>query len=372
MSGPLGCVEQYTAVLHWRGGAHAITQLAPLVSVEWQRRRNEQARATVVLAKAGASQACCEALSQISPWAHELSIFRGPDMVWQGPVLTPSETIDTFTIEAVDITGWFAKRAVVTSYTYSAEAGSQYPPTDAVVIARRLLGDAFAANDPGIRAYFTFTNGTNLSEQAAIARVDKVAEMFDDLVTQGLDYTTVGRRLVITPPGYLAATTRAVTALTDEQLGGGVTVSIEGASMATQVFNHSSSYQPGSPIGAAGGVDAFYGLVQEIVELNDYTGSQANMNAIAKQDLATAYPAPVVVRVDDDAALHPDAPIGVDDLVCGIRIDVILTRSFCMQLRAPMTLESVTGTWDVDGERITVSLAQIGGGIEPTGAQGEP
>lgn len=361
MTAPLGCVNEYAAILHTRGGAHAVADLAPLVSVEWQRRLNEQSVGSVVLAKDAVGARCCAALAECSPWAHELSIYRGQQLVWQGPVQRPVETRTAFTIEAPDVTGWFDRRAVAQSYTYT--------NLDAVKIARRLLGDAFATNDPGIRAWFTFTDGTNASEQESIAKVDIVGEQFSDLVSQGMDYTTVGRRVIMCPPGWQATSTpRAVTTLTDEHLGGGVTVSTEGSAMATRVYNHSSAFEPGDAIGSAGGPDAFYGLVEVVEELNQATISQTNMNAIAKTSLRRGYPAPVVVRVDDDASLHPQAPVSVTDLVCGVRIDVLLTTGWCRPVRQAMRLVSVTGLWDATGERISISLEQLGGGLEPTAA----
>lgn len=368
----LGCVNDYTVVLHNRGGARAIAVLEPLVSVMWQRRLNARAAATVTVGKGGASAQCCAALAQISPWAHEATVYRGGALVWQGPVLRPVESRDTFTVDAVDVTGWFDVRAVAQTYEYTAydSGGGALPPTDAVKIARKLLGDAFATNDPNIRPYFTFTDGTNLSEQKAIARVDVVGEQFDDLVTQGLDYTTVGRRVVITPPGHLAATARPVTVLADDMLGGEITLTREGSSTATRVYNHSSSVDDSEgppPMGVAGGADAYYGLVERVVELNAFTGSLANMNAIAQRDLALSYPAPLVVRVADGASLHPDAPVELDELVCGVRVDVALTRGWCQQAAAAaMRLAAVTGEWDSGGERIAVSLENLGGGVSPS------
>lgn len=367
MSGPLGCAREYQAVIQWRGGARNVFALEPVTDVMWQRRLNGQSIASVTLAKPAVSTSCCELLGQISPWAHELAIYRAGRLVWQGPVLQPLETRNEFVVNAVDITGWFDVRAAVTSYVYSETVGpvGVLPPTDAVVIAQRLLGDAFpTTDDTNIRPYWQFTTGGVVVEQAANARVDMVGDLFEDL-TKGLDYTTIGRRLIVTPPGRLSATTRGVTTLSDEQLGGGVEVSVEGSVAATQVFNHPSGGDAETPIGSAGGRNAYYGLVQRSEELNAWSWSQSSMNALARQSLDRSFPAPLMVRLGDEATLNPDAPIGVDDLLCGVRIDVVLGTGWCRQVRAMTRLVAVTGTWGEADERIAVSLEELGGATLP-------
>jgi hypothetical protein len=48
-------------------------------------------------------------VGQIEPYAHELSLYRDSELVWQGPVTRTVENRTTFTVEAKDVTEWLAR-----------------------------------------------------------------------------------------------------------------------------------------------------------------------------------------------------------------------------------------------------------------------
>lgn len=392
MSGPLGCVNDYQAVLHLKGGATPVVRLGPLQSVTWERRLSEQSTAEVVIAKGGATRECCAALGDVSPWAYEISIYRGQDLVWQGPVRRPTETRTQFTLAASDVTGWFERRLIRRSryYTYDTTViGKTGPETEAVTVMEAYLRDALDPNrtdaggaplhgldDINLLPYLELHYGTAKVEHSAFQGVDSLFDRLNDLADDHLDFTTVGRRVVISYPGWLYQT-GAIARLQESDFSADVELAIEGDMLATRYVTHSTEYERGwsrtengatvTPYHVTGqavskdsdayGTHPYYGRVEQTAELDGATKKQSTYDGRARKFVDRSFPAPATLRVGDEAALHPHAPVGVADLVCGSRIDLILSPDvWCRPVSATSVLTGVTGQWDQGGERILVSL----------------
>lgn len=82
------------------------------------------------------------------------------------------------------------------------------------------------------------------------------------------------------------------------------------------------------------------------------------LTTLAKQTLVGRWPVPTVIVVQDNARLSSEAPITIDELVCGERIDVAAV-GFCRPVAQAMKLTAVRGKWDRAGEEIGVSLTPL-------------
>ncbi|MFC1418741.1 hypothetical protein [Streptacidiphilus cavernicola] len=85
----------------------------------------------------------------------------------------------------------------------------------------------------------------------------------------------------------------------------------------------------------------------------------AYLQQLARQALKGRYPVPASLRVTDGAALSPDAPVGIEQLMPGERFDVRVTDR-CRPLVQSMRLTKLSVTWDTDnGEKAAVSFAPL-------------
>ncbi|MEU6932887.1 hypothetical protein AB0A05_27435 [Streptomyces sp. NPDC046374] len=239
--GTLGCAHRYQAAIHFRGGERAFipaSRLADTVTeVSWERRLNETSGARVTLAKRQLDPACCADLGDTDPWCHELSVYRDSDLVWQGPIIRVTEEETQFTIEAQDITAWYARLVNTKPTNFT----NMDPGWIASVIALSNLSGPLSAptNDwPNILRYSYYEE--NPRARTSVLRnksiwTDKVLAIIQDLAAKGFEWTTLGRALVVRPPKD-ESRDRARARLVPEHLPGGISVIKDGESAATRVF----------------------------------------------------------------------------------------------------------------------------------------
>lgn len=82
------------------------------------------------------------------------------------------------------------------------------------------------------------------------------------------------------------------------------------------------------------------------------------LTALAKQTLSGRWPVPTVIAVQQNARLSSEAPITVEELVPGERIDVAAV-GFCRPVAQAMKLMTVRGSWSATGEEIAISLTPL-------------
>jgi hypothetical protein len=100
-------------------------------------------------------------------------------------------------------------------------------------------------------------------------------------------------------------------------------------------------------------VDPYYGLVETLGKSEATT--RVGLEAAALDVVAETYPAPLAVNIAQDAALRPDAPIAIDELVAGTLVPLQVT-STCREVVVATILDSMTVTQDKSGEKVTVTL----------------
>lgn len=182
----LGC-GSWTAVIAQRGGT-LIEGEVPFTTLSGEKVLDTAAEASITINPSGSN--CCELIDLIKPWKHELHLYRdGISPPWIGPITTMSFTHEEVTINARDLFTWFERRWInaLHEYTYS-DLTSIFAD-----LARDALGPDMSPNitfveyDSGIvggRAYDPFD-------------FPRASDMLSDLAKDGINFTMVGRDLVI-------------------------------------------------------------------------------------------------------------------------------------------------------------------------------
>lgn len=337
----VGCAS-HTAQIIDRGGA-VVATADVLTKVEWNRTLDDISTATITVQPDGD---CCRAMARVRSWRHSLAIYRSGLSCWTGPITTPQWTAEGITIVGVDIIGWLAKRVP--------HRDMRFTDRDLADIAASLIEDGFAPDDPGHRVRVVAP--TRIRGDRAYTRdVGYVSDHLADLADTGLDYTAVGNLIVLLPEDF----TGRIGALTDADFPDGLTVTEDGSSLATRVVVAGQQGQDGAAdvIGSAGGVDDYYGLLEQYVDepsvLDD--GSAA---AAALSHLRASNPAPVFIS-SQETTLAPDADVDVPSLVPGWCVDVTTTRT-CRTISQSMKLHALKVSEDGDGETVAVTLAPAG------------
>lgn len=110
----LAC-EEHRVWVYERGGRVRIAELTVLSQVRWHRRRDDISTAEVSVPTAE----CCDVLADLNCIKHEVHIYLGDRVVWQGPITRLEYDADICNIFAEDIL-WVAKRTAITEgYNHS-------------------------------------------------------------------------------------------------------------------------------------------------------------------------------------------------------------------------------------------------------------
>jgi hypothetical protein len=337
--GELGtCAGQYRVMVSDVGGGRFVGEL-PVESVQWQRVLDATSEASVRVRHAAAPD-CCGVLGDIRAWRSELVILRCDQPVWSGPVQTVTYGRDYTTVVARDVTAWLAHRLVHTAHSHPAG-------TDLSAIANALIADAFAPHDPQVVDY-VITSPTGITtERAYAADTGPVLDHLGELAKTGLDWTALGHRIVLGRAPW-----SRIPALACSDFLGELVVTEDGYASLTR------SVVVGSGVtGESGGVHSYYGLL-ESVEAQDGITTIAAAQTRAKAVLAGAAPNPLIVSPPQGVQLSPLAAVGIDDLVAGALVPVVL-ECVCRPTRTDLVLRDVTVTAGGGSESVSVTLAPV-------------
>lgn len=371
----LGCAQEYTAVIHWRGGGRPFTALPRLTAVSWGRTINDVSEASVTVAMADAGPECCEALGQVEPWVHELTIYRDSELVWQGPVLRPRFRRDSVTIEALDVFSWFDHvvntfRVTYTSRTADARGRMQAPITYIAENHIRLnLAESSLSVPPDWCEVLPYIVRHDTMARLKIEKdgsknttvwTEYLGNILREWTKRGLTWTTVGRSLILR--GRPTSRNRATATLTLDHIAGDVEVVKDGTGAATYSFattQESQDISKGKTLGT-GRTGTAYGRLDTLVQIQDEESIDTDLREAARDELAGRYPVPVSITVPDNSQLTPDAPVTIRQLVPGERLDVF-AHSLCLPLRQGFALSDVEVTWQEDGaEKVAIGLIPLG------------
>ncbi|GHI91752.1 hypothetical protein [Streptomyces olivaceus] len=370
----LGCPADYTAVIHWRGGAQPYLALDDLTAVSWTRTINDVSEGSVTLARADLSADCCAALGRIEPWVHELSLYRDGELVWQGPVVRPRFRRDSITIEALDVFAWLDKlvnTSPVRYVTAGADAlGRRRGPITYIAYnhLRLNLTETVLSSPPDYPEILPYLVRRDAGLPTISVEKDgsdnvtpwniPVGDLWREWTKRGLTWTTVGRSLLLR--GRADSTARAVALLTLDHIAGDVEVIKDGTQAATYSFastQQSQDVSEGSTLGT-GVIGSPYGRLDTLVVLQEEDATLDDLRQAARTGLAGRYPAPTVISVPDQAQLTADAPVTIRQLVPGERLDV-LADSMCVPIAQGFVLSDVDVTWQDGSEKVGIALIPL-------------
>jgi hypothetical protein len=360
----MGC-EKHTAFLFDRGGLTRIIALDPMVSVSWGRVRDDISMARVVLS----SPECTEIVAEVEAGRHELVIYRGQQRIWEGPITLVIYQRTTVTIEARDVMH-YAYRTIMRSAYNNAYPNVTKVTTRAKTIMNTELARKEALSPPiNVLPFMKVLErpddaGTSRS---TIAFQKTVFDDVDDMAAKsGLDYTTVGRSVIIHDTDIALGRTAP---LTEQDIIGDVIVTQYGMELATFAAVSGGN----GMFGYTGGTDPYYGLVEILDDAYDEDEggeppTQNELNSQAIRNLKGRNPTPITVRVPDGSRLNPNSPVTIDELVPGVQVPLLATltgRRFSQMQK----LDKLQVTEDESGEQIQITLSPAGDIQLPTAAE---
>lgn len=346
----LGCSTHTFTVTDRAGGI--VCASGNLTAVAYNRILNDSSTASATIGVSGIE--CCAEVAGIRSWRHLLNIYRGGDFVWSGFVTNVDWTFDKCVVQAVDIIGLLDRRVPHQAFAFTG--------TDLTEIARQLIEDGLAPDDPGhtvtVIGPAMVTGGRNYEHN-----VGQTADHLRDLADTGIDFTAIGSKIVILPDGFCDV----IGHLSDDDLPEGVTVSEDGASLATRQIVAGS--QAGSPVGTAGGVNSYYGLLERYVEQTTIT-DQVSADAFASAKLKATLGVPVFIDTQN-VTLAPTAPVNVPQLVPGWCVDISTTgtcRAITQRLKITglHVTEDGGSTGQPGQEKVVLQVASTGDNLQLT------
>ncbi|MFI6326651.1 hypothetical protein ACIBG8_54645 [Nonomuraea sp. NPDC050556] len=237
MAGVLGCAEAYQIVAHWRGGERQFGAISGVTALTWGRRLDKTSTCTLEITKGEADPACVNGvLDKLAEWVHEVTVYRDGKVVWQGPVTSIDERRTTVTVLARDVVGWLDRRI------NWVELKKQ--TADGTVIAESYIRQAFArwtepgtstsySTDPNVLEFLKVYNGAPKAKvERFLPRSAYYGTLLRNLTKQGMDFTCVGRRIIIMPEA--TSKTRAQARLTDADFSQEISVLSDGMAIATR------------------------------------------------------------------------------------------------------------------------------------------
>lgn len=366
----LGC-GTYTVSVVRRGGMDMPFVIPNPQYIRWGRIRDDISSATVALDRW--SEDCGQFLKNLRTWGYELTIHRstiyGTQLVWQGPITRLKYEKDRVTIAAEDVMAYLKRRAVRTTLNDVKDGAS------VVDRAQRVIQNSLAIEDPNLLPYLTVIHGDkDATQHRYLAEYANTAfgELDDMASNAGLDYTAIGRRIIV---WGVKNRVGELNEMTDKDFGDAPSVTEYGSQMAVRyIITDGNGLWGGSKI-TDGQSLLDFGLVEILAtswgaEVNT-TGETQTQSEEAKERIRKGYeeqaqaemddrfPAPVVLRVPENNTLSPDALVNINQLVPGVLIPV----------RSSGTLRDIVGMQKLDSiqvevqdgrERVSVSMSPFG------------
>jgi hypothetical protein len=319
---PVGCATHTYSITDRDGGF--VTASGTLTDVQYNRVLNDASTAQVTIGVSGPN--CCAELGAVRSWRHYLNIYRGGDFMWSGPITNVDWGWDSVTVDAVDIIGLLDRRVPHQDFSFTG--------TDLTEIARQLIEDGLAPDDPGHTVTVIGPAGIT-GGRAYSQNIGQTADHLRDLADTGIDFTAVGNNIVILPDDFCDVVGR----LSDEDLPEGVTVTEDGAALATRWIVAGSDSS--GAVGVAGGPHPYYGLLEQYVEQTSIT-DQSSADQAAAAKLRASLPVPTVIDTQN-ITLAPTANVDVSQLVPG----------WCLDITSTATCRDITQRLKITGLQIT-------------------
>ena len=388
------CVQGHRVQIYDRGGKNRWRPLVDLAEVKWGRTRDGFTDASVTIAGRSCN-AQAATLVGIQPRRHEIVVWRGSQRVYEGPVLQVATYRDRAVIMARDV-GEYANGTALTQ-DYPWETGEPVPGLQSALMTERIreifgyelteaydmiVGTGLAAHtvtvprwegiDPpaNVLAHLDIRRSeTLLTRSETFAFEMTLGEHLANLAEGGLDFTTVGRSIVMWDSATSLGRTRTIT---EADFDGDTEIILAGTDhysishVSAQRDDTGEDADPADPapsVGNAGGENDYYGVWTNIVSLASEDGAddptQDALNSQAQRDQVGRTPVPVEIRVPQGATLRTNATLSINDLVPGVTMPVRATLNL-RTIQQDQRLDAMTVTETAAGESIQVNLSSVG------------
>lgn len=342
VAGLLGSSD-YAAQITTRGGGRVLGEME-WDSIAYARAANETSDATVRWFQGDAQVPAF--LVQTEPWEHDLVIWRHdePEPVFAGPVRTVKYATGETTVTAKDGTAWFEKRRIHTDTTY--------PNVDLAYIFGKIAGEALAQDpSPGL-TIITAPCGVVGTRITRAAEAAVAADLLRELSRSGVDWTAVGRRVLI--GGADLTVPLGVLILIDEAVQNPALEKAGDVTVTRQTMRWQAPNQEPMLTSVSSTQEALLGLLETVDEEPDIADAgSAGTAAQARLDLLSKNPRVVT------CTLTADAPTTINQLVPG-RITDFRVSTLPELALGQTRLQKLGVSVSQDSETVTLTTTPLG------------
>lgn len=256
---------EYRVLVQYRGGTLDFYEATAWLSLDWSRVVDDISSGSVTLPVTEADRQDGSLLGRTRAWQHELALHRKEpggtfEEVWVGPIVEIAWASATVKLSARDLTQWWERRRL--------PRDRSFVNVDLGTIFATLHEDAMHADtSPNLTVSPHVTGIVGTRTVLAAAR-RRAADELRELARTGVDYTVIGRNVIIggqeVPVARLPVLTDAAMdlgfdggGLTEAGLFTGTEVTVVG-SVAQDQNNPNAEV----PVATVGGVSAELGLIQ--------------------------------------------------------------------------------------------------------------
>jgi len=353
----LGCgLLNYEILVNDRCGAPRVSRVTDFVErIEFTRVLDGPGAATITL-----GTGCCDELRKIASLRHTLMIVRDGVAQWDGVILvkedggtrrtesgraTTSERrvgIDVATLYAFTYETWLDVRAVRTAYKYDS--------IDPIVYLEEIIRAGLEPDDPCLLEYLDFRPGVEPTEIAIEPYESSVGDELREWGKEGVDYTSIGRRLVVFPAD---TTLGAVGPFRDEHFLTVPRILEQGGDFTSRAIVKANGH-----VRSAGSIDPYYGLVERISENDRATTSTGAFNSAKARLGGLGGRVPIYIVLDSDTYLAPETPVELEELWPGIKVDIQLLER-CTEIYQSFKLAGTRVVVDNEGEKVALTLIPL-------------
>lgn len=337
----LGCLEE-ASVRVIRNGKKILE--TDKVNCEWNRIVDaDGSKGTFTI-----PTSCCPAP------VHAISDFvefeRNGVVEWAGYVLRPEFDGNTLTIEATDLLFGYQRRIIKQAlehidtdlsqiFTDYADAANDFDPLPLILVP----------NDSGILG----------TRHVTIEEYRIAWSAMSELLSIGLDVTTVGRRAFVGP---LNTDILPPIRLTERMVKGDVqpVIGEEGTPYANRIVVKGANGLVGiHPPGDPARPNVSYPLIEMVIDAQGDVEDQESLDQMALEQYNMRSQVPTFVSMDQGVSLRDSTPYDLQELIAGRGINLVY-RSVCGLIQQAMRIASLTYRLHAREEMVMINLAPAG------------
>lgn len=405
MAQKASCVTEHSAFIFDRGGKSGRRPIVDLSRVRWERVRDDISEAMIRI-EGESCESQSELINSVRSHRHELVIFRGEERVWEGPVnrvashesyaeihakdvlayvgaqpmtQTWDDTVTGMGVKPVttrmkNILEWELTHSRVMFYPVTAPDAAEHVATWQAlggtatwmpllsgwnVTVPALEAEGVIDGLPAINVvpHLDVRNNPNEARTAAKTlpyEMSVLTHLKNFARTGGIDFTAVGRRIVIWDVSRHIGRLRT---MTSADFYASVVVTEYGADHTQAAYTTGQEGVYGSALnlenlGYYGGWTTMYTAYNE--EGTNAPGV-GELNSQARRNLNGRSPAPIEVRIPDNSSVILSDTLGINDLIPGVQVPLLATVN-ARSISQMQKIDHVAVTETSDGETVQIML----------------